>query len=100
MVLDWERGRLRGIPAWDWFHYLVQTAVLVRKQPTAAVLERIDELLGSAAFKGYAHAAEITGFERELFIAYVLYVLHVIRPAEGLEQVRQLVEAAIKRLAR
>ena len=29
VVLDWERGEPEGLPGWDWFHYVVQTGVLV-----------------------------------------------------------------------
>jgi hypothetical protein len=28
--------------------------------------------------------------ERELFLAYLLYVIHLIRPGEGLEEAREL----------
>ncbi len=33
-VLDWERGELTGIPGWDWFHYVIQSAILVGHLPT------------------------------------------------------------------
>src|SRR5262249_7510045 len=77
MVLDWERGKLRGIPAWDWFHYVVQTAVLVRKDTTSVVVERVDQLLASSEFQTYASAAGIAGIERELLLGYLLHCVHV-----------------------
>ena len=97
MALDWERGRLRGIPAWDWFHYVVQTAVLVQRKPTTVLIEMIDQLLASSAFKTYADAAGFAGIERELLLGYLLHCIHVIRQAEGLPQIRRLSEAAFQR---
>ena len=91
------RGRLRGIPAWDWFHYVVQTAVLVQKKTTTVVIEIIDQLLASSAFKTYADAAGVARIERGLLLGYLLHCVHVIRQAEGLPQIRQLSEAALER---
>src|SRR6185436_16161799 len=48
-VLDWERGYRRGPPAWDWFHFVLQPAMLVEKLPTPALVDRAEALLGSVA---------------------------------------------------
>lgn len=51
MVLDWERGELAGIPAWDWFHFVLQPAILVAREDTAALVRRLEGLLASADFQ-------------------------------------------------
>jgi hypothetical protein len=92
-VLDWERGELTGIPGWDWFHYVIQSAILVGRLPTAGLVQRIEGLLGSEAFQQYAVRGGIVGCERELALAYLLYVVEVIKPSEGLEPTHDLLRA-------
>src|SRR5262249_8840672 len=36
-VLDWERGEIVGIPGWDWFHFIIQPAILVKRMMPAAI---------------------------------------------------------------
>ena len=92
-VLDWERGELIGLPGWDWFHYVIQSAILVGRLPTAALVERVEGLLASAAFRHYAARAGIVGCERDLVRAYLLHVVEVIKPSEGLAPTRELLHA-------
>jgi hypothetical protein len=92
-VLDWERGELAGIPGWDWFHYVIQSAILVGRLPTSALMQRVEGLLGSEAFQRYAERAGIRGYERELVLAYLLHVAEVIKPSEGLAPTRELLHA-------
>jgi hypothetical protein len=92
-VLDWERGELTGIPGWDWFHYIIQSAILVGRMPTSTLVQRVEGLLGSEAFRRYAERAGIFGSERELVLAYLLHVAEVIKPSEGLAQTRELLQA-------
>jgi hypothetical protein len=92
-VLDWERGTLNGLPGWDWFHYVIQTNILVRKATTENLVRTVEQLLNSGSFKGYAQKTGIAGLERPLLLAYLAHVVNVIEPAEGLEQTRALVEA-------
>ena len=92
-VLDWERGELTGIPGWDWFHYVIQSAILVGHLPTSALVQRVESLLNSAAFRQYAARAGIAGCERELVLAYLLHVVEVIKPSEGLAPTRELLHA-------
>jgi len=99
-VLDWERGELTGIPGWDWFHYVIQNAILVRCLPTAALVQRVENLLDSAPFRQYAARGGITGCERELVLAYLLHVAEVIRPSEGLTATRELLSALATRWQR
>ena len=91
-MLDWERGELTGIPGWDWFHYVIQTGILVEHLPAAALLQKVDGLLQSQAFKEYAQRSGIAGVERNLLLAYLLNCVEVIRPSEGLEQARELLK--------
>jgi hypothetical protein len=96
-VLDWERGERDGIAGWDWFHYVIQTAILVGKLPIAALVGRVEELLDSVAFKQYADKAGIAGIERELVLAYLLHIVEVIQPAEGGPASRELISALSRR---
>jgi len=92
-ALDWERGELTGIPGWDWFHYVIQSAILVARMPTPALTQRVEGLLGSAAFQQYAAQSGIEGCERELVLAYLLQMVEVIKPSEGLAPARELMHA-------
>jgi hypothetical protein len=83
-VLDWERGEFGGPPGWDWFHFVLQTGALVERLPVAALRQRLTAALATAAFQGYATAAQITGVEREWCLGYLLYCNAVIRPTESL----------------
>jgi hypothetical protein len=96
-VLDWERGKRDGVAGWDWFHYVIQTGVLVGKLPVAALVGRVEELLDSAAFKQYADKAGIAGVGRELVLAYLLHIVEVIQPAEGGPASRELFSALARR---
>jgi hypothetical protein len=92
MVLDWERGGPRGLPGWDWFHFVIQPAILVRKAGTDELIRLVETLLANEAFRSYAQKSLIEGFERELLLAYLLHMVEVIRPSEGLEQNRTLLK--------
>jgi hypothetical protein len=89
-VLDWERGELTGIPGWDWFHYVVQSAILVGHQPTSALVQRLETLLNSAAFQRYAARGDILGAERGMLLAYLLHVVEVLKPSEGVAATQEL----------
>lgn len=95
-VLDWERGSPAGVPAWDWFHFVIQPALLVRRLPPEQVFARIAALLRSAAFQRYAASAEIAEFTGELLRGYLLYMLEVVRPADGLAELRALRDLALQ----
>jgi hypothetical protein len=91
-VLDWERGDVNGVPGWDWFHCVLQPEILVHRRPASAVAARARELLQSAAFQSYARATGINGHEPAMLLAYLAHAVEVIRPAEGLEVTRQVLE--------
>jgi hypothetical protein len=98
-VLDWERGQLSGIPAWDWYHYWLQPAILVERAPIPALIERVESLLVSDLFKRYSTLARISGLERPLLFAYLHYCVEVIKPSEGLAATRELLAALRSRRA-
>jgi hypothetical protein len=92
-VLDWERGELAGIPGWDWFHYLIQNGMLVGHLSAPVLIQHVETLLHSEPFKQYAACAGILGCERELVLAYLLHVVEVIKPSEGLAATVELLKA-------
>jgi hypothetical protein len=91
-VLDWERGQLTGLPGWDWFHYELQTAILVRKLRGSSLRKRVERLLCSEPFQRYARQAGISDIARDLLLGYVLYCVEVLRPSEGCEASEELLE--------
>ncbi|MGO8678230.1 MAG: hypothetical protein ACLQVX_20500 [Limisphaerales bacterium] len=92
-ALDWERGQETGIAGWDWFHYVIQAAMLVEHRSVAGLMERVESLLDSEPFQRYAAHTGIAAFERELVLAYLLHSAEVIKPAEGLPETRELIGA-------
>lgn len=89
-VLDWERGEIAGPPAWDWFHFVIQNEILVRRSPTERVLAQAEALLHSEDFGRYAAAAGIGACARPLLGAYALYCCLVQRQAEGMARIEAL----------
>jgi len=82
-VIDWERGELNGPPAWDWFHYIIQRAVLVHRESGPQLAETADALLASAGFKSYAESTGIAATARTLLAAYLMHCLHIVRQVDG-----------------
>lgn len=91
-VLDWERGEWVGLPAFDWFHYVLQPAALVRKETPSALVRIAEELLNSPAFAQYATDAGLRGVERQWLLAYLFYCRNVLCPAEGSPRLADLLE--------
>lgn len=91
-VFDWERGRLQGIPGWDWFHFVVQTSILARRHSVQRVAAEVEELLQSPRFGKYADSAGIQDIVKPLMLAYLLHHRWVIEPLEGGRQVEELYE--------
>jgi hypothetical protein len=90
VVLDWERGELNGVPAWDWFHFVLQPAILVEKLSVAALARQVDSLLSLAAFRRYAERAGILGVEHEWLLAYLLHCRRILKPSEEVRQTGEL----------
>jgi len=89
-AFDWERGNLRGIPGWDWFHFVVQTSILARRQSVERVAAEVEELLPSPRFEKYAAATGIRAIVQPLLLAYLLHHRWVVKPLEGSRQVEEL----------
>ncbi len=87
---DWERGFLRGFPGWDWFHFIVQTSILVKRHSPERVAAELDQLIQSPRFQKYAQAAGIENIIEPLLLAYLLHQKHVVQPLEGGEVGSQL----------
>lgn len=96
-VFDWERGDQNGLPGYDWFHYLIQTRVLVAHKSTEALIGQLEQLFSSPEFQRYAGLTRIAGAERPLVMAYLLHHNEVIRPGEGLTEGKELLAALIDR---
>lgn len=92
-ALDWERGEFPGMPAWDWFHFVIQSAILVRRQRGAALHQTCEALLRQEDFRAYAATAGLAGREREWLLAYLHHVIQVLRPAEGLPENQELLNS-------
>ncbi len=91
-AFDWERGNLRGVPAWDWFHFIVQTSILARRYSVERVSAEVEELLQSPRFEKYAAATGISTIVRPLMLAYLLHHRWVIKPLEGAKATQELYE--------
>jgi hypothetical protein len=91
-VFDWERGQLSGLPGWDWFHYVVQPGVLVKKLSARDLRDELERLLHSENFLTYANRCGIAGCEREMVLAYLLHNVEVLKPSEGRAETRALLE--------
>jgi hypothetical protein len=99
-VLDWERGETRGVPCWDWFHFVIQPELLARQSSLDRLIDVTENLLRDGAFASYCTAAGATGIERELFLTYLLYMVRVIKPDKGSPATRDLLLALSRRWER
>ena len=82
-AFDWERGHLKGIPAWDWFHFIVQTSILVKRYSPERVAAELEQLVQSPRFQKYAREAGINEIVEPLLLAYLLEQKLVVKPLEG-----------------
>jgi len=89
-AFDWERGHLHGPPAWDWFHFIVQTSILARRYSVERVAAEIEHLLQSPRFLKYAQETGISKIEKPLMLAYLLHHRWVIQPLEGAYDTEEL----------
>ena len=60
-VVDWEKARFDGLPFWDLWHYVVQTAALTRRPRSTKALHRAIRGEGPLwhALRSYASSADI-----------------------------------------
>jgi hypothetical protein len=71
---------------------VVQPGVLVKKLSAPELRDELEKLLRSEKFSAYAKRCGITGCERELALAYLLYNVAVLKPSEGRVETRALLE--------
>lgn len=93
IAVDCERSERRGVPGWNWLHYVVQAGVLIDRLPTASLVRRIEAQLASNAFREYSSATGIAGIEREILLSYLLYLLRFLKPTKGAAEFRGLLAA-------
>ena len=96
-AFDWERAQLHGLPAWDWFHFVVQTSILARRHSIARAAAEVEELLASPRFEKYMAATGIQSLAKPLLLAYVLHHRWVVNPLDGRDQMEQLYELLSER---
>lgn len=99
-VLDWERGEKVGVPTWDWFHFELQHAILVRRLSATALLSLAEEMLARPEFISYAKTVEAAGCERLLLHAYLRYAVEVLQQTEGMARLRELERAWATRVTK
>jgi hypothetical protein len=90
-AFDWERGEFPGVPGWDWFHYIVQSSILVRKETASKTLQRLQSLIVSKPFQEYAENTGISGREKLLLAGYLLHARN-LKQAEGGNQIETLLQ--------
>lgn len=89
-AFDWESGHIKGIPAWDWFHFIIQTSILVKRHSRERVAAELEQLIHSPRFQKYARSAGISEVVEPLLLAYLLHHRLVIQPQEGRRQSERL----------
>ena len=92
-VFDWERGEIKGVPGWDWMHFEIQNAILVRRDNAETILKKLDHLFSDSIFCDYAKLSGFAGIERALLVAYLLHCAFIQPPTEGLASVESLLQA-------
>ena len=97
VVLDWERGEPAGPPAWDWFHFVLQPEVLVRRASPGAILNRFEKFRRQPAFVRYVAQAGIQSSVDALLLGYAVHCRDITRQTEGMPTIEGLVELLIQR---
>lgn len=85
-VIDWERGERDGIPGWDWLHFVVQPAILVKKWSGDRILALARETVESREFQTYLANAFPDAPSKpaeSLLRTYFLFNWFVLQPTEG-----------------
>lgn len=92
LILDWERGEPAGPPAWDWFHFVIQPEVLVRRASPETILKQFETFRRQPRFIRYAALAGIQADVDLLLLGYVLYCRDITRQTEGMPTIEALAE--------
>lgn len=99
VVLDWERGEAPGVPGWDWFHFFIQSQVLVARLSPEQVFQRLTALIAFPGFHRYAEKTKICGIEWQLLAAYLSSMIHLTPPSEGLQSLKALARLVEEKIA-
>jgi hypothetical protein len=91
VVIDWERGEVNGPPAWDWFHFDLQSRVLRDKKRGISLMSSARSLLTLPSLGKYLHEVGLAGQELTWLLGYLMYCAHVIMPAEGRDETLELI---------
>lgn len=81
-VFDWERGEVVGIPGWDWFHYLIQSMILLQRWDLCQIQKSLFEILRQSDFLSYARHTKIEDITPILLWTYLIYHWQVLQPTE------------------
>ena len=69
-IFDWEMARDQWLPLWDYFHFLLQTFILIKRKSTGFLVKRI--MVQNREIKPYLNAFAIN---KDMYIALLL--LHI-----------------------
>lgn len=86
-VLDWERAGRLGPPAWDYFHYELQPAILVQRKTGNALLQVAENVLASEWVRAYCMKAGLAGNERDWMRAYLIFCEQVLKTKENASEI-------------
>jgi len=90
VVLDWEQATRRGVPGWDWIHFILQYNTLVRHLSPQATLSEIETLWKNPDFQTYSRRTGIETILKELTFVFLLYFLRYCNPRENAVATRTL----------
>jgi glycosyltransferase involved in cell wall biosynthesis len=90
VVLDWEHGDRRGVPGWDWIHFILQYTTLVRRLSPQATLSEFESLWKNPDFQAYARQTGIEPMLKELTFVFLYYFLRYCNPRENAAATRML----------
>ena len=96
VAVDWESGCDRGIPGFDWLHYLILSEVMVRRTSIDSILSKLRNLWESPEFLRYARRTGIEPIIRELNLVYFLQLLRHFGPLDHLSALNRLVRKFLK----
>jgi len=94
-AVDWERGADCWVPGWDWFHYVVQSLILVKKAKASVIHDKIASLCRTKEFQTYARITGIQDISADIFRAYIIYASNEYRQTEGRQVINDLANWAL-----
>ena len=71
--------------------------LLVKRRPSLDIASEVERLLKNSAFDRYARHAGVHSIVQELYLAYLLYSMHIIGPKESLPVKQALLDTLTER---